>query len=94
MSTLPITTVCYHSRIAALQQELQGILDQLPKDPCSSSDLQVLEGASAADLRRHLGDARGDQSMTGRSLCSQWICGRCAAVSVVLLRGSSELSSK
>ena len=43
MSTLPITTVCYHSRIAALQQELQGILDQLPKDPCSSSDLQVLE---------------------------------------------------
>jgi hypothetical protein len=43
MTTLPITTVCYRSRITALQQELQGILDQLPQVPCSASDLQVLE---------------------------------------------------
>jgi hypothetical protein len=43
MSTLPITTACYRSRIAALQKELQLILDQLSQAPCSASDLQVLE---------------------------------------------------
>ena len=43
MSTLPITTACYRSRITALQKELQLILDQLPQAPCSASDLQVLE---------------------------------------------------
>ena len=43
MSTLPITTACYRNRIAALQQELQAILDQLPPAPCSAGDLQRLE---------------------------------------------------
>ncbi len=43
MSTLPITTACYSNRIAALQQELQGILDQLPQAPCSAADLHRLE---------------------------------------------------
>ena len=43
MSTLPVTTACYRNRIAALQKELQLILDQLQQDGCSASDLQVLE---------------------------------------------------
>lgn len=43
MSTLPVTTACYRNRIAALHEELQTILDQLPQYPCSAVDLHALE---------------------------------------------------
>jgi hypothetical protein len=43
MSTLPITTACYSRRIAALQQQLQRLLDQADLDHCSAEELERLE---------------------------------------------------
>jgi hypothetical protein len=40
MSTLPTTTVCYAPRIAALQREVQAILDRLPSEGGSSQAMR------------------------------------------------------
>lgn len=43
MSTLPVTTVCYRERIAALQQQLAQLLDPVRLHRCTPAQLLSLE---------------------------------------------------